>query len=191
MEVGSHDGAPRYRNSNNIFLFRHRLSRSVELGITRQTCLPESELAGENINAAGTRPAAISLDGEVPVDVGMDFSWLVKNSLRTVNLDRQARLTRKSTRAVSRFSLKLLAMKHLIDKRSNLAHPPLRCLDRRSSTRQPCSCPKFRGIPDQHDPRYITLPHVVAWVTSACGFTGNTPARSILHCRDMMPTSTI
>ncbi|CAN0416447.1 unnamed protein product, partial [Ectocarpus sp. 12 AP-2014] len=44
MERGVYGGAPRYRNPNNIFLFRHMLRRSEELGITRQTCLPESEL---------------------------------------------------------------------------------------------------------------------------------------------------
>ena len=83
-----HDGVPRYRNPNNIFLFRHRLGRSEELGITRQTCLPESELVGEDVESAATT-AALSLGREVSGKVAMDFSRLVKTSLQSINLDRQ------------------------------------------------------------------------------------------------------
>lgn len=90
MERGCHDGAPRYRNPNNIFLFRHKLNRSGELGITRQTCLPESELLGEDIESSAST-AALSLGREVSGAAGMDFSRLVKTSLQTINLDREAR----------------------------------------------------------------------------------------------------
>lgn len=90
MEIGQHDGAPRYRNPNNIFLFRHKLNRSKELGITRQTCLPENELAGEDIDWT-RNTAAFALIQEVSGRLGMDFSRLVKTSLQTVNLDRQVR----------------------------------------------------------------------------------------------------
>lgn len=88
MERGTHDGAPRYRNSNNIFLFRHKLNRSTELGITRQTCLPESELAGEETGSAACATAS-SLGPEVSGKSGMDFSRLVKTSLLAINLDRK------------------------------------------------------------------------------------------------------
>lgn len=88
MERGVYDGVPRYRNPNNIFLFRHTLGRSEELGITRQTCLPENELVGEDIESAETT-AALSLGREVSGKIGMDFSRLVKTSLQSINLDRQ------------------------------------------------------------------------------------------------------
>lgn len=90
MERGTHDGAPRYRNPNNIFLFRHALGRSEELGITRQTCLPERELVGEDVEFAATT-AVLSLGQEVSGKISMNFSRLVKNSLQSINLDRQAR----------------------------------------------------------------------------------------------------
>ncbi|CBN77134.1 hypothetical protein Esi_0036_0099 [Ectocarpus siliculosus] len=77
MERGVYGGAPRYRNPNNIFLFRHTLRRSEELGITRQTCLPESELLGEEVESAATT-AALSLGREVSGKIGMDFSRLEK-----------------------------------------------------------------------------------------------------------------
>lgn len=89
MERGVYGGAPRYRNPNNIFLFRHTLRRSEELGITRQTCLPESELLGEEVESAATT-AALSLGREVSGKIGMDFSRLVKTSLQSINIDRQA-----------------------------------------------------------------------------------------------------
>lgn len=89
MERGVYGGAPRYRNPNNIFLFRHTLRRSEELGITRHGCLPESELLGEEVESAATT-AALSLGREVSGKIGMDFSRLVKTSLQSVNIDRQA-----------------------------------------------------------------------------------------------------
>ncbi|CAM9262801.1 unnamed protein product, partial [Hapterophycus canaliculatus] len=91
MERGTYDGAPRYRNPNNIFLFRHTLSRSEELGITRQTCLPESELRGEEVESSATT-AEIALGREVSGRIGMDFSRLVKTSLQSINLDRQEKV---------------------------------------------------------------------------------------------------
>lgn len=90
MERGRHDGVPRYRNSNNVFLFRHKLNRSEELGITRQTCLPESELVGDDTESAATI-AGLSLGNEVSGKMAMNFSRLVKTSLQTINLDREAR----------------------------------------------------------------------------------------------------
>lgn len=90
MERGTYDGVPRYRNPNNIFLFRHTLGRSEELGITRQTCLPESELVGEDLESAAST-AALSLGREVSGKIAMNFSRLVKTSLQSINLDRQAR----------------------------------------------------------------------------------------------------
>lgn len=90
MERGRHDGAPRYRNPNNIFLFRHRLRRSEELGITRQTCLPENELIGEDLDSVASN-VALTLGQEVSGKFALDFSRLVKTSLQTINLDREAR----------------------------------------------------------------------------------------------------
>jgi len=102
-----YDGVPRYRNPNNIFLFRHKLSRSEELGITRQTCLPESELLGEDVESAATA-AALSLGREVSGKVAMDFTRLVKTSLRSINLDRQVkREARKKCSSVEHVSLSL------------------------------------------------------------------------------------
>eukprot|EP00752_Nemacystus_decipiens_P007282 g6518.t1 len=104
MERGVYDGVPRYRNPNNIYLFRHTLGRSEELGITRQTCLPESELAGEDVESAATT-AALSLGREVSGKIGMDFSRLVKTSLQSINLDRQERVRlnhQRIARAVAR-----------------------------------------------------------------------------------------
>lgn len=92
MERGTYDGVARYRNPNNIFLFRHTLSRSEELGITRQTCLPESELLGEEIESSATA-AEIALGREVSGRMGMDFSRLVKTSLQSINLDRQVKIS--------------------------------------------------------------------------------------------------
>lgn len=90
MERGVYDGAPRYRNPNNIFLFRHTLRRSEELGITRRTCLPESELVGEeDVESSAATTAALSLGREVSGKIGMNFSRLVKTSLQSINLDRQ------------------------------------------------------------------------------------------------------
>lgn len=97
MERGVYDGAPRYRNPNNIFMFRHTLGRSEELGITRQTCLPESELVGEDVESAATT-AALSLGREVSGKIGMDFSRLVKTSLQSINLDRQVGVTLRNCR---------------------------------------------------------------------------------------------
>lgn len=91
MERGVYDGVPRYRNPNNIFLFRHTLGRSEELGITRQTCLPESELEGEEDVESAATTAALSLGREVSGKIGMDFSRLVKTSLQSINLDRQVK----------------------------------------------------------------------------------------------------
>lgn len=90
MKSGRHEGAPRYRNPSNIFIFRHRLHRSEELGITRKTCLPENELTGEEIESRAVcmRP---SLDCEVSGDAAMDFPRLVKSSLQAIDLDRKAR----------------------------------------------------------------------------------------------------
>eukprot|EP00903_Cladosiphon_okamuranus_P008959 g8573.t1 len=104
MERGVYGGVPRYRNTNNIFLFRHTLGRSEDLGITRQTCLPESELVGEDIESAATT-AALSLGREVSGKIGMDFSRLVKTSLQSINLDRQERVRlnhQRIARAVAR-----------------------------------------------------------------------------------------
>lgn len=100
MERDHHDGAPRYRNSNNVFLFRHKLNRSEELGITRQTCLPESELAGEDIESAATT-AGLSLGKEVAGKSAMNFSRLVKTSLQTINLDREARKSEHPPRCIT------------------------------------------------------------------------------------------
>lgn len=89
MNRGSHDGAPRYRNPNNIYMFRHALGRSEELGITRHACLPENELAGEDTESA-ISAAALSLGREISGKAGMIFSRLVKTSLQSINLDRKA-----------------------------------------------------------------------------------------------------
>lgn len=89
MNRGSHDGAPRYRNPNNIYMFRHALSRSEDLGITRQACLPENELAGEDTESS-ISAAALSLGREINGKAGMNFSRLVKTSLQGINLDRKA-----------------------------------------------------------------------------------------------------
>ena len=89
MNRGNHDGAPRYRNPNNIYMFRHALNRSEELGITRHACLPENELAGEDPESA-ISAAAVSLGREINGKAGMNFSRLVKTSLQGVNLDRKA-----------------------------------------------------------------------------------------------------
>lgn len=90
MKIGRHDGSPRYRNPNNIFLFRHSLNHSVELGITRQICLPTNELVGEDSDSMKTS-AALALGQEISGKVGIDFSQLVKSSLQTINLDREVR----------------------------------------------------------------------------------------------------
>lgn len=97
LERGIYDGVPRYRNPNNIFLFRHTLSRSDELGITRQTCLPESELVGDDVESAETT-AALSLGREVSGKTAMNFSRLVKTSLQSINLERQARREKRSAK---------------------------------------------------------------------------------------------
>ena len=89
MNRGSHDGAPRYRNPNNIYIFRHSLRRSEELGITRHACLPEHELVGEDTESA-ISAAALSLGREISGKAGMNFSRLVKTSLQGINLDRKA-----------------------------------------------------------------------------------------------------
>ena len=104
MERGVYDGAPRYRNPNNLFMFRHTLGRSEELGITRQTCLPESELVGEDVESAATT-AALSLGREVSGKIGMDFSRLVKTSLQSINLDRQVGGTFRKTKNSCKASL--------------------------------------------------------------------------------------
>ncbi|CAM9852836.1 unnamed protein product [Scytosiphon promiscuus] len=91
MERGTYDGVPRYRNPNNIFLFRHTLSCSEELGITRQTCLPESELLDEDAEPSATT-TEVALGREVSGRTGMDFSRLVKTSLQSINLDRQEKV---------------------------------------------------------------------------------------------------
>lgn len=90
MNRGNHDGAPRYRNPNNIYMFRHALSRSEDLGITRQACLPENEVAGEGTESS-ISAAALSLGREINGKAGMNFSRLVKTSLQGINLDRKAR----------------------------------------------------------------------------------------------------
>lgn len=90
--IGSHDGAPRFRNPNNIFLFRHGLKQSEDIGITRRSCLPVEELAETDAKSTSIRSAtSLSTSGETPDDMGTDFLGLVKASLQTVRLERQAR----------------------------------------------------------------------------------------------------
>lgn len=89
-EVGSYNGTPRYRNPNNVLLFRHELKPSEELGITRQTCSSDNEMT-EKDGKSVVMGLKASMEGEVPSSMSMNFAWLVKNSLQTINLDRQAR----------------------------------------------------------------------------------------------------
>lgn len=91
MKSGHHEGAPRYRNPNNILIFRHRLHCSKEIGITRETCLPVNELEDENIESRAICIPS-SLGCEVSQDAAMDFPRLVKNSLQAISLDRKARV---------------------------------------------------------------------------------------------------
>ncbi|CAM9271234.1 unnamed protein product, partial [Discosporangium mesarthrocarpum] len=126
IESGTYDGIPRFQNPNKVCLFRHRLNPAKELGISRETWLPQTLQQEAQKPAARDKIPSPCVGPEIAANT-MSFEMLVKRSLHIIKMDRKQE---KALEALAQEAEVMARMdQRLQDQMRGASHAPGEVLD--------------------------------------------------------------